>query len=942
MVNVRIYAKISSKKTNPLNSFKPIKGGSMRKTILFVFVLAFAVSNIFAGNLAGKVTAKTTGQALVGANVYLKGTSIGAATDEDGMYFIKADDGEYTVVCDYVSYSVEKAVVVISGDTKKDFQMTEYLFAKTIEVLADRAKERETPVAFSNVSKEKMEVTLGSRDIPMVLNTTPSVYATQGGGGAGDARINIRGFNQRNVAIMINGVPVNDMENGWVYWSNWDGVGDATASIQVQRGLSAVNLATASVGGTMNIITDPTAQNAGFMFKQEYGTGNFLKSSLFGSTGLIDGKYAFNAGVVRKIGEGQIDKTWTDAWAYYFGASWNINENNRMEAYAVGAPQRHGQNLYKQNAAAYSHDFAKSLDGYDEAALADFPEADADILYGDYSKADAEAGRLYNQTWGPVSSSYKGKQAVGTSTFDRHDPNFLNERENFYHKPQVNLNWYSNFTDNLGLATVLYFSGGQGGGTGTMGSMRYNYHVGIYDSPSRFVAWDATIARNDTNSTGSTGIIRNSRNNQYTWGAISKLNWKVNQNLRTSFGIDWRTAEIEHYREVRDLLGGDYYIPGSWDSSDFWTGTENQRKLGDKVGYNSTNTVDWIGGFAQAEYTLDKLTAYTTFGYATVKYSYVDHFRDDGTGNEFELDADRIAGFQIKGGALYRVLPTLEVYGNFGYVEKVPIFDAVIDDNNGVFSKDPENEKFTSFEAGVNWRGLNNTLNLKTGFYYTKWNDRSLPRSVETTPDNWDILFLTGVNQLHMGFEFEVAYQPMPMFRIDLAGSIAKWELTSDASGNLREEDSGGIITQTDYLVGVDGLMIGDAPQTQIALAGSVFPVKGLMAQLIYRYNAEFYADWDPTSRMVEGTEVPDREQVWKVPAFGIMDFHASYLLPFDVSGVSFKIFAHVFNALDSEYVQDATDNSQYNGFDGDHDADDAEIYMGLPRYFNVGVSINY
>ncbi len=52
-----------------------------------------------------------------------------------------------------------------------------------------------------------MEIRLGSQDIPMILNTTPSVYATQQGGGAGDARINVRGFNQRNVAVMINGVP---------------------------------------------------------------------------------------------------------------------------------------------------------------------------------------------------------------------------------------------------------------------------------------------------------------------------------------------------------------------------------------------------------------------------------------------------------------------------------------------------------------------------------------------------------------------------------------------------------------------------------------------------------------------------------------------------------------------------------------------------------------
>ena len=52
-----------------------------------------------------------------------------------------------------------------------------------------------------------MEIRLGSQDIPMSLNMTPSVYATGQGGGAGDARINVRGFNQRNVAVMINGVP---------------------------------------------------------------------------------------------------------------------------------------------------------------------------------------------------------------------------------------------------------------------------------------------------------------------------------------------------------------------------------------------------------------------------------------------------------------------------------------------------------------------------------------------------------------------------------------------------------------------------------------------------------------------------------------------------------------------------------------------------------------
>ncbi|KAA3617729.1 MAG: TonB-dependent receptor [Calditrichaeota bacterium] len=893
-------------------------------------MMAFVIGTSFAGSIKGIVTGASDDSPLIGANVYLQGTTLGAATDEDGIYYISdIEDGTYTLVCDYVGYATQEVEINVDGDVEQNFVMVEFLFSKTISVIADRAKERETPVAYTNVSKAKMVQELGSQDIPMVLNSTPSVYSTMQGGGAGDARINVRGFNQRNVAIMINGVPVNDMENGWVYWSNWDGVGDATASIQMQRGLSAVNLATPSIGGTMNIITDPTALNAGAKFKQEYGEGTFLKTTLSANSGLIDGKYAVSGSVVRKTGDGVTDKTWTDAWAYYFGAAYNINEDNRLELYAVGAPQRHGQNLWQQNIAAYDHDFAKDQDDYDVAALDDYPEA--------------SRGRLYNENWGPVSSSYKGKQAVGSDRFDRHDSGFLNERENFYHKPQVNLNWYSNLSSDLGLATVLYYSGGTGGGSGTMGSMRWNYHVGI-ESPSRFVAWDATIERNieGADSTGASGILRNSRNDQSTIGLISKLNWRVSDNLKTTFGIDWRTAEIDHFREVRDLLGGQFYIPDLDDQSEFWEGDDVKRRLGDKVGYNNTNTVDWYGAFTQAEYTLDQWTAYGTFGFSSVSYSYVDHFKKADEGGKLKLDSDPEYGFQLKGGAMYRLNDNTEVFANVGYVEKVPIFDNVIDDNNGIFAGSAETEKFTSFEAGANWRGLNNTLSLKGSFYYTMWADRSLPRNVRTSLDDTDIFFLTGLDQLHTGFEFEAAYQPISLFRVDLAGSLGSWEHTSDASGEYRALDSDDNLTTTTYLVGVDGLMIGDAPQTQIAIAGTVFPVQGLNLQLQYRYYDDFYADWDPTDRIVFDGADPDRKQSWQVPAYGLLDFHGSYKLPVDLNGVTFSLNAHVFNILDDLYISDATDNSRFNGFDGDHDADDAEVYMGLPQTFNIGITLSY
>jgi len=913
--------------------------------LLLVSVLVLPFSAFAAnGIITGKVTDAKTGEALPGANVIIEGTNLGAATDLSGNYVIKnVPPGVYTLKVTYIGYNIQTKEVNITVDKKVtvDFGLVEEIISgRTITVLADRAKIRETPVAFTDVRKEDMEVRLGSQDIPLVLNTTPSVYATMQGGGSGDARINVRGFNQRNVAIMINGVPVNDMENSWLYWSNWDGVADATSSIQMQRGLSAINLATPSIGGTMNIITDPTAMKRGIKYKQEFGSAGFLKSTLMFSTGLIDGKYAFNGGIVRKVGDGIIDKTWTDAWAYYFGASYQINPKNRIELYALGAPQRHGQNLYKQNIAVYDKSYAEGLDGYDPAAFDKYHEM----------------GREFNQNWSPVSPSYTGQQFWNGKTHDRFNPNFINERENFYHKPLVNLNWYSMLTDKLGLFSTFYYSGGKGGGTGTYGSLVRQSWEGSYDqSKGKFYYygspwawdWDATIAINRdsthayidkkeyTKEAGqSLGILRNSRNNQWTIGAISKANYKFSDAVKFTAGIDWRTASIEHFREIRDLLGGNYYY---FTGNQFDTEAQYKKGLGDKIDYFFTNTVDWIGFFGQTEYSSGPITAYGMAGYSTIKYTYTNHFKKDETGNELFAETNWISGVQVKGGASYRLSDELDVFANAGNVSKVPIFDDVINDRTGTQAEHPKNEQFTSIEGGINYRTLDNTLALKGNFYYTIWKNKSISRSV-TNPDGSEgIIFIQGVDLLHSGIELEAAYQPMSLFRLDASASFGNWLYTKDVSGVYKDYTGGGA-EDVKYTFYVKDLKDGDAPQTQFALIGTLYPLDGLQAQVIFRHYSRFYANWDPESR----TDENDRTQSWRAPDYSVVDLHMSYNLPFNLGGIGLTVFGHVFNALDAVYIQDATDNSKYNAFDKDHDADDAEVFFGLPRYFNIGLSLSY
>lgn len=895
------------------------------KKLLSILLIVLLPLALFAqrGAVTGKVTDASSGEALVGANVLIKGTALGAASGLNGVYkIVKVPPGSYTLRATFIGHKMqEKEVQVLAGqEVTVDFVLEEdVIYGEAIGIIADRAKERETPVAFTNVEKLEMVQRLGSQDIPLILNTTPSVYATMQGGGAGDARVNVRGFNQRNVAIMINGVPVNDMENGWVYWSNWDGVADATSSIQVQRGLSAVNLATPSIGGTMNIITDPTQLETGFGLRQEVGNDGFLKTTVTANSGLINEKLSFNGLVVRKTGDGLIDATWTDAWAYYFGASYNINPNNRIELYAIGAPQRHGQNSYKQNLGVYNADLAKDMDEYDNAALNTFSEVD----------------RKYNQTWNNVDPSYKGKQYWRGKEHDRYDPNFINERENYYHKPIVNLNWYTKLSDDLSVYTVLYYSGGKGGGTGTYGSMRWDYSL-----PSRRVDWDATIARNQGSETGAFGILRNSVNEQWTIGAISKANYKLSDNMKTTFGVDWRTARIFHWREVRDLLGGEYFLSKS---SQFWPEEGKRLKLGDKFDYDFTNDVDWYGGFGQVEYSTAQITAYGMAGYSIIKYKHTNHFKKGADGNEAVLEADPIGGFQVKGGASYRFTTALNAFANVGYVSKVPIFDNVISDYTMTIADDPKNEQFISFEAGLNWIGLENKLTTKLNVYHTTWKDRAVTRGVTALDGSEAIVFLSGLNALHQGVEFEAAYQPMSLFRLDMAASIGNWKHLDDV--NARYQDySTPDSPEYQYNLYIEDIKVGDAPQTQLALAASVYPIPGAFGQLVVRHYRDHYADYDPVTR----ADATDRAQSWKTPPYTVMDFHAAYTLPFNLSGIKLQLFAHVFNLLDAIYVQDAVDNSRYNAYlvDGKianpHQADAAEVFLGLPRTFNIGLQLNY
>ena len=179
------------------------------------------------------------------------------------------------------------------------------------------------------------------------------------------------------------------------------------------------------------------------------------------------------------------------------------------------------------------------------------------------------------------------------------------------------------------------------------------------------------------------------------------------------------------------------------------------------------------------------------------------------------------------------------------------------------------------------------------------------------------------------------------MFRVDVGMSIGNWRYTDDATGTYRDSDG----SEASYSYALKDLKVGDMPQASINFGLTALPIEGAAVQLTYRYYDKFFSDWSPTSREFDADETPDRESVWQTPSYGIADLNASYDLPFELGSAKATVVLNVRNLFDEVYVQDATDNSRYNAVPfrvNNHQANAAEVFLGMPTSYNLGLKINF
>jgi len=261
--------------------------------------------------LKGKVVSASTDEPLIGASVLLAGTNKGTVTDVDGMFSLKdVPSGAQTLEISYLGYQTRTIQIDVPSSGMIDLGTIELeeggvgLKEVVVTGVMDIVRDRRTPVAVSTITSQEIQLkSVGNVEFPEVMKNTPSVYVSHQTG-FGDSRMYLRGFDQVNTAFLLNGQPINGMEDGKMYWSNWAGMSDIATLVQVQRGLGSSKLAISSVGGTVNIVTKTIENKKGGFVRFMLGNDNYIK-----------GTVAYNTTVNGPMALGEADKTTSSASA---------------------------------------------------------------------------------------------------------------------------------------------------------------------------------------------------------------------------------------------------------------------------------------------------------------------------------------------------------------------------------------------------------------------------------------------------------------------------------------------------------------------------------------------------------------------------------------------------------------------------------------------------
>jgi len=854
----------------------------MRKHLLLFLIALFAIHSVTIAQentklVKGRLLDAQTKEPLIGATVTIKGTTSATSVSLDGTFKIKVPaDGTTTLLFSFIGYVSKEAPV--SGDDLGVITLDPTSASmKEVSITANKslAIARQTPIAVSSVGKVYIEEKGAGAEFPELLKSTPGVMTSRLGGGYGDSRINIRGFSSNNVALLINGLPVNDVEAGKIYWNDWAGLADVTTSMQVQRGLGASTAAVPSLGGTINITTMGTDAQQGGTVSQSIGSYNSLKTSVSYSTGIDEKGWGTTFLLSRSTGDGYAEGLYYTGYSYFANIAKVLSPSQTLSLSFMGASQNHGQRYTYNSIATYRN---------------------------------APQGIRYNSDYGYLNGQ------------------IYSAEQNFYNKPLASLshNWTIDKTSSL--STQLYASYGTGAAVYlaapanasapvlTTGSTSASAvpRTGNQYSPIDF---NQITKNNLTNTDGSSGtFMQNAENDHKQYGLLSTYKKQFGDYLHFLAGIDMRYYEGEHFNKVNNLLGGQYLVDYRSNSLSSPYGNINDPgahiTTDGKFNNDYRYEVGSEGVYVQTEYVKNDLSAFVALAGNNTSNRRIDYF------NYLNNDPNQTSkwvnflGYQAKGGANYNLDNQSNIFANIGYIQRAPLVASIFLNKKNDINSDAIPEKLLDYELGYGFRS--SLFSANVNLYRSTYKDRSKVSSYVNSDNTISNVNVSGIDELHQGVELDAKFRPIQDVTISGMLSVGDYHYTANTGPAQVTSDNGQ--TQTfqslllkDKKVGEFGTASTGA-QTTAALGLDVNVMRQVKIGANWNYYARYYASYDPTKMQVSSTFDPAAYTPYQIPNFSTLDLNVVFR--FKLAGMDASFIGNVYNVLNTTYLADAFENA--------------------------------
>ncbi|MBN1952544.1 MAG: TonB-dependent receptor plug domain-containing protein [Bacteroidales bacterium] len=795
------------------------------------------------------------------------------------------------------------------------------------------------------ITESALENEEQSQDISGLLQSSQDIFVSTAGFTFGQTRFKIRGFDSEYSSVLMNGIPLNDMETGRAYWSSWGGLNDATRNKEINNGIAASDYSFGGVGGSSNMITRASSFRKNTRLTYSLTNRNYRNRLMFiHSTGMMDNGWALTvSGSRRWAQEGYVEGTFYDAWSYFLSAEKKLNKKHSLGIVAFGAPSKSGRGG------------VSTQETYDLAG-----------------------SNYYNPYWGYQNGEKR------------------NSRVNNYNQPMVALSHYWTMAEKTNLTTSVYYSFGRGGGTALdwydAADPRPDYYRNLpswdgdvngltpaerqylweNNTDFRQINWDYLYFVNRKNLytvgnvdgvegktyTGnlSNYIIEERRNDRSQLGLTMNYKKEFSDHIIFSSGINLLSYQSDQYKTVVDLLGGDFYLDiDKYAERDFFDPILAQNDLnhpnrvvkeGDVFGYDYTANVNYFDLFAQSEFTYAKVDFYIAASLSGTGFWRTGHmktgkFPDNSFGDS---EKQNFMNPGVKAGMTYKITGRHFASINALFMSRAPSFrnsyisprtrDDVVDNLTS--------EKVMSADASYIYRSP--YIKFRATGYFARIEDQVYLRSFyHEVLRSFGNYLMTGVDKLHYGLEIGVEGKVTQ--NITLIGVLAQGMHLYDSRPEVTftvDNQATVIAERTAFL---KNYRVGGSPQTAMSAGFKYFSSKYVWGGANINYYDNIYIEINPDRRTAEGVSnydpsYPERENILKQEKFDPAFTMDAYIgKSWSIQGYYLSLSFSLSNILDNtDFAFGGFEQFRYDPLDLEKFPPKYFYLYGRQYYLNVNV----